>query len=212
MNFRRIGVVATASLEAEFALEDIQTNVAHNEVWTELDYDYEINAEFCDGLPPSTVFVQGSAFELCVSTPANAFYHVDSINRLVMTQEGTGSVAVLLIADHEDSLYARTDCVDGSCRILIQIPVLFHTGESVTALMLHGSATLAFSKNSTHNVRRHLYEDDKVDRLPETSTGFRAQVFVSYPGEDDNGSGAHCFFCCAIHVFLVVVFAAANLF
>ena len=44
MNFRHVGVVANVDLTADFSLEDIETIVSHNEVWTELDHDYTINA------------------------------------------------------------------------------------------------------------------------------------------------------------------------
>lgn len=192
MNFRNVAIFADVDQEADFSIHDVQTTVSFDAVQTDLDLKYTINAAFCDGLDPLTVFPQGSVFDLCVSAPANASYNIDSIKSLVMSQKGTSSIAAIrLIWDYEDSHFALTKCVGGACRIKVLIPVVFHTGEAVLPLSLSGTALLKLENNRTRYVRRSLFVVDKEEKLPEDSTGFRAEVYVTNPEDSETSSSAN---------------------
>lgn len=101
---------------------------------------------------------------------------------------------MLLINEGEPSQFSRYKCSDGQCRVQVLIPVQFHEAIPLTSLELEGSAILELGNGETRHVRgRSLYQDDKTETLPETSTGFRAQVFISSSDDEDSSSAASVF-------------------
>ena len=103
--------------------------------------------------------------------------------------ESGSTLTQLLSLSMTESFYSKANCTDHLCRILIQIPVVFHTSKPLTTLALDGNAVLSFASDGARHVRRRLDDYDGVDKLPETSSGFRARVVVSNADTASSSAG-----------------------
>ncbi|CAB9512312.1 Hemolysin-type calcium-binding [Seminavis robusta] len=192
MSFLQTAVALSVNLEASFAIQGIRTQLDSHDVWTNVDYNYNVQARLCssDGsdVEPTTNFTQGSTVSLCISTAADVpgYVSVSHIEELVMKQQG-GSVMVTLIYNSEDTFLTLTTCTDGECRVEIQLPTVFFVTDPLRNLEVSGVAILELGEDESGNgTRRRVRQQRTEDQtLPETSTGFTAKVYISYGDEEE---------------------------